>query len=190
MATSEAIKTRDELQRVRDVLKNSRDRALFTMGVNVAFRGGDLLALNIKDVCSLIQGADLVRQEDKTDKKRRVTLNASCVEVLQTLVAERRAAGASDDQALFVSQRGKDAGTRLTICSLSRMWKAWCKDAGLEGNFASHSARKTFGYLQRTERKVPIEVLQKAFNHSSPATTLAYIGIQAEELKDLYSAEF
>lgn len=154
--------------------------------MNAAFRGGDLLALNVGDVRYLLAGSDLIRKEQKTSKQRRVTLNASCIAALQALVAERLAAAATDSSALFVSQ---NQGNRLTIVSLSRMWKHWCNLAGLEGVFASHTARKTFGYINRVERKVPLEVLQKAYGHSSGATTLTYLCIQDDELKDLYSGE-
>jgi len=190
MATVQPIKSRDDLQKVRDILKTNRDRALFTLGINTAFRGGDILSFNVGDVYRLTAGDELTRREQKTKKKRMVNLNEACIEALKPLLAERKADGASDAEPLFVSERGLGAGTRLTIRSLSRMWKAWCEAAGLEGNFGSHTGRKSFGYLQRTERKVPIEVLQKALNHSSPATTLIYLGIQDAELKDLYSANF
>lgn len=187
MATTEPLKSREQLDAVRAVLTNTRDHCLFTLGVNAAFRGGDLLALNVGDVRNLRVGDELVLKEQKTAKRRAVTLNAACVQALQALVAERLGAGATDNSALFVSQK---QGNRLTIVSLSRMWKHWCSLAGLSGTFASHTARKTFGYLNRVERKIPMEVLQKAYGHSSGAITLTYLCIQDEELKDLYSGEF
>lgn len=187
MATTHPLKSRTELEAVRSVLTNTRDRCLFTLGVNTAFRRGDLLTLNVGQVRYLKAGDTLVIKEQKTDKIRSVSLNGACIQALQALVVERLGAGAVDGSPLFVSQK---QGNRLTIVSLSRAWKHWCDLAGLKGCFASHSARKTFGYLNRVERKVPIEVLQKAYGHSSSAVTLTYICIQDEELKDLYEGEF
>lgn len=187
MATTEPLKNREQLEQVRAVLTSTRDRCLFTMGVNAAFRGGDLLSLNVGDVAALKAGDELVRKEQKTGKSRRVTLNAACVAALRELVLERLDAGATNNSPLFVSAK---RGNRLGICDLSRMWKMWCSLAGLEGNFASHSGRKTFGYINRVERKVPLEVLQKAYGHASGSTTLTYLCIQDEELKALYEGEF
>jgi len=187
MATTEPLKSREQLERVRGVLKTTRDRCLFTLGVNSAFRGGDLLSLNVGQVHRLRAGDELVLKEQKTGKVRRVTMNQACVQVLQLLVLERVMAGAGTDDPLFVSAK---RGNRLGICDLSRMWKHWCSQAGLEGSFASHTARKTFGYINRVERKVPLEVLQKAYGHASGATTLTYLCIQDAELAALYSGEF
>lgn len=41
--------------------------------------------------------------------------------------------------------------------------------------------------MQRTVHGVGIENLMKAYGHSSPAVTLAYICLQDEELAELYS---
>ena len=84
---------------------------------------------------------------------------------------------------LFVSVRNK---TRLTIVTLSRLWKEWCETAGLTGTFGSHSGRKTKTYIMRVEDELPIEVLMKVLNHSSPAVTLRYACIQDEEVKQFY----
>lgn len=63
--------------------------------------------------------------------------------------------------------------------------------ARMEGDvafsFASHTARKTFGYLARIEGRASVEVLMKAYNHASAATTLIYLCVQDSELAALYS---
>ena len=71
MATSQPLKGTVELNAMRAVLTNSRDRDLFELGVGIPFRGDDLLKL--KDATSLKFDDDLVINEQKT-KKRRVTL--------------------------------------------------------------------------------------------------------------------
>ena len=37
----------------------------------------------------------------------------------------------------------------MTVSSVHRLVKSWCRDIGLKGNYGSHSLRKTFGYHQR-----------------------------------------
>jgi len=185
MATTQPLRSSQEIEAVRAILLNDRDRCLFTLGINTAFRGGDLLALNICDVEGLVAGNDIVRREEKTKKLRRSTLNSTAVEAVQALVRQRYQNCAKSSDPLFVGNRG----TRLTIVSLSRMWKDWGKAAGLTSNIASHSARKTKAYIMRVEHKMPIEVLCKVLNHSSPAVTLRYICVQDEEVKPFYALE-
>ena len=54
------------------------------------------------------------------------------------------------------------------------------EEAHLEEKFGTHSMRKTFGYHHYKKYK-DVAMLQKIFNHSSPAVTLTYIGIEQEE---------
>ena len=49
-----------------------------------------------------------------------------------------------------------------------------------------HSMRKTFGYHYYKQTK-DIALLQKIFNHSSPAITLAYIGIDQDRMDRAYT---
>ena len=67
--------------------------------------------------------------------------------------------------------------------------KKWTREAKINGNFGAHTLRKTFGYVQRTEYDVGFEVLAKRFNHSSPAITMRYLGIQNKEVKSILNNE-
>lgn len=59
------------------------------------------------------------------------------------------------------------------------MWTHWCSLAGLEGSFASHTGRKTFGYINRVEGRASVAVLMKAYGHAPAATTLTYALLRA-----------
>ena len=83
-------------------------------------------------------------------------------------------------QMLLYIQRGL-----LTVSSVNRLVKSWCKTINLPGNYGSHTLRKTWGYHQRMAG-TDIPTLMVAFNHSTQKQTLAYLGIQPEELKDAY----
>ena len=185
MATTQPLKSSADIQRVRDVLRTARDRALFELGIHLAFRGGDLLRFNLKHVLGKRNGDEVViERENKTKKPRRTNLNQQCVDVLQPLIAERLTQGAGPNDPLFVSQRER---TRLSIVSLSRSWKAWCDEAGLDGTYGSHSGRKSKAYIMRVEDKLPLEVLMKVLNHSSPGQTLQYACVQDDEVKKFYA---
>ena len=49
----------------------------------------------------------------------------------------------------------------------------------------THTLRKTFGYHYYKKFK-DIAMLQKIFNHSNPALTLNYIGIEQDKIDESY----
>lgn len=82
---------------------------------------------------------------------------------------------------LFLSKRGK----RLDRISAYRSLKLACKTLNIELHIGTHTLRKTFGYHHYKMFK-DIAMLQKIFNHSSPDTTLRYIGIEQEIISSSY----
>lgn len=77
----------------------------------------------------------------------------------------------------------------LTVPTVSTMVKTWCRHVGLKGNYGSHTLRKTWGYWQRLERGTAVPLLMEAFGHATQQQTLAYLGIQAEEIAQIYDLE-
>ena len=59
------------------------------------------------------------------------------------------------------------------------------KSIGIKDKIGTHTLRKTFGY-HAYNNGYDITLIQKLFNHSTPAITLRYIGITQEELDDVY----
>lgn len=174
---TEPIRDKDAIAKIKENLTDRpRDLALFVLGCNTAFRASDILALNVGDV----RGKRMLRvKEKKTDKYRVVPLNPLVIKALEPLTH-----GRDDHEPLFV---GEKRGTRLTVETLGRLWKKWCAEVGLtDGVYASHSGRKTFGYQQRMAG-ASLDLLQKAYGHSSGAVTLAYVGITDKEIEQLYS---
>jgi len=154
---------------------------LFTLGINTAYRANELLSLKVKQVQNLRAGDVLDLKQRKTHKYRPVTLNPSAVGAIQTWLA------VGDLQAgdyLFTGQRGC-----LTVPTVSTLVKSWCRDVGLRGNYGSHSLRKTWGYWQRLERGTAIPLLMEAFGHATQQQTLAYLGIQSDEIAQIYELE-
>lgn len=176
--------TPDELQRIRAVLKTPRDRALLAMGVNTAFRGGDILSLNRRDVELLKAGDVLTLTEAKTAKRRSVLVNERVYEALQGLLA---VLPSDPGTPLFQPANPKHAGERLTVHGLGRIWKAWAAKAGIEGKtIRSHSGRKTAAVAWKNAG-VPLSTIMQMLNHSSEATTARYLGITQEHHAAVYS---
>ncbi|MCK5232559.1 MAG: integrase, partial [Desulfobulbaceae bacterium] len=74
----------------------------------------------------------------------------------------------------------------LTVPSVSRLVKSWCRAINLKGNYGSHTLRKTFGFHQRVQLNTSIPELMVMFNHSSQKQTLNYLCIQPEEIRNAY----
>ena len=87
-----------------------------------------------------------------------------------------------DDNFLFEGRSGR---TPITIQRVNQMIKSWTRAINLKGNYGAHTLRKTFGYMQRKRFGIGFEVLAKRFNHSSPAITMRYLGIQADEVNGI-----
>jgi hypothetical protein len=77
----------------------------------------------------------------------------------------------------------------LTVPSVHRLVKGWCRDINLKGNYGSHTLRKTWGYHQRVTFGVGLPELMVAFNHSTQRQTLDYLCVQPEEIKNIYQNE-
>lgn len=166
---------------IKKLLKQDkpRDYCLFVLGINTNLRASDLLSITVGQVRDLKAGDELVLKEKKTGKGRRITLNESAIEAIQHWLRSNEALEVSDQ--LFKSQRGT-----LTVQSVNRLVKTWCKTINLPGNYGSHTLRKTFGYHQRVQLNTSIPELMVMFNHSTQKQTLDYLCIQAEEIKSAY----
>ena len=179
----EPIKSLKDIKAIKKILADKpRDLCLFTLGINTNLRASDLLKLTVDHVHHLLPGDSLFLAEQKTGKFRRITINKAVHSAISDLLEW----GEPDfDDYLFKSQRGDV----LTVPSLSRLVKSWCKTINLKGNYASHTLRKTWGYHQRVTFNVGIPELMVCFNHSTQRQTLDYLCIQPEEIKSVYMNE-
>jgi integrase len=177
------IKELKDIKAIKKLLaENPRDLALFTIGINTNLRASDLLSLKVAQVSGLKPMGEIELKERKTGKPRRISLNKTCVEAIQALLA---AEDYKSSDYLFKSQRGE----RLTVPSIHRLVKGWCRGINLKGNYGSHTLRKTWGYHQRVTFGMGLPELMVCFNHSTQRQTLDYLCIQPEEIKNVYSNE-
>jgi integrase len=175
----EPIKRKRDIDSIKKLLSdNPRDSALFTIGINTNLRASDLLRITAGQVRGLKSGDSIELKEKKTGKFRRVTLNRACIQAIQRLLASKPY---TDDDPLFMGQRGP-----LTVPSVHRLVKSWCRAINLKGNYGSHSLRKSWGYHQRVTFGTDIPRLMVCFNHSTQRQTLDYLCIQPEEIRDVY----
>ena len=135
----EPIKSKKDIQTIKKLLADKPlDYALFTIGINTNLRASDLLRIKVKQVKDLNPNDEIVLNEKKTKKERRINLNKACIEAIQALLASKEY---SDEDYLFTGQRGV-----LTVPTVNQKVKSWCRAINLKGNFGSHTLRKTWGY--------------------------------------------
>jgi len=174
-----------ELKDIKGIKKllsdNPRNLALFAIGINTNLRASDLLGITADQVRGLKPMDEIEIKEKKTGKIRRVTLNKACISVINDLLAS---IPYQKGDIFFQGQRGP-----LTVPSVTRLVKGWCRTINLKGNYGAHSLRKTFGYHQRVTFGVGLPELMVCFNHSSQRQTLDYLCIQPEEVRNVYANE-
>ena len=177
----EPIRDPKDIKAIKKLLANNpRDLAMFVLGINTNLRASDITAIKVNQVTA---GDELVLNEQKTGKQRRITLNPQVQKVIKDLLNSQEY---DPNDYLF---RSRKKGGRITPTSLSRLVKSWCAMVNLKGNYASHSLRKTWGYHQRVSFNVGIPELMVCFNHSSQRQTLDYLCIQPEEIRSVYLNE-
>lgn len=180
----EPIRSKRAISNIKKILVDQpRNLCLFTLGINTAWRANELISITVGQVKHLTPGDTLELKQSKNQRYRATPLNATAIQSIQAWLSHP-GAPQNDAQALFTGQRGA-----LTVETVSRLVKQWCRETGLKGNYASHSLRKTWGYWQRIGRGTSVALLMHAYGHSSEKQTLEYLGIQAEEITEIYDME-
>ena len=169
------IKSKRDIDRMKRALKgNPRDLLLFIVGVNSSLRISDILSLKVGDVSSEY----IQLRERKTGKRKKIRVNNAIQDAVNTLVP----ADAKLTDWLFPSRKGDKPISRVQAW---RILNAAAKRAGIDIAFGTHSMRKTaayHAYMNGTD----LATLMRVLNHSSQRETLRYIGIDQEEIDDVY----
>ena len=127
---------------------------------------------------------DTIRvREQKTGKENVLVINKATHKALGNYLKHRQP---DPEEYLFPSQKGSGP---ITVSAANRMIKSWCDQINLRGNYGTHSLRKTFGYIQRVHYGIGFELLCKRFNHSSPAVTMRYLGVEDKEINGILMNE-
>ena len=173
------IKIKD-IKAIKKILSdNPRNLCIFILGINTNLRASDLCNLKVDHVKDLKAGDEINLIEQKTKKTRCINLNQDCITSIQNLLSDQTYKSSDN---LFLSQRA----SKLTVPSINRLVKTWCKDINLKGNYGSHTLRKTWGYHQRVSFNASLPELMSCYNHSTQKQTLDYLCIQRKEIKNIY----
>jgi integrase len=185
----EPIRSRKHLAHIKNLLKGQeryRDLLLFTVGINTALRISDLLALRIGD---FIDETGEIRErfwikEQKRGKRHEVIINTSIREALTLYRTAYPAVEKRSVHFVFFNTRTHDYTQPISRKQAWQFISTICRDAGLRGNYGTHSLRKTWGYHARMNG-VDMALIMHALNHSDLAYTKRYLGITDEEIGDV-----
>lgn len=177
MISVEAIKTKDEIARVEDLLRKHGGDIygdLWRVGVNLALRISDLLSIEFDN----IHKGHLVMREGKTGKKRTLRINKTA----QAIIDKRRAAHPNHTY-LFQVQSNRAKGKPISRETVARKFKEIGEIVDVA--LGTHSMRKSRGWAMYSDG-VSIEKIAMVLNHSTPAVTMRYLGITQEEVLQTY----
>ena len=176
------IRNLKQIETIKKLLKqqNLRDYCLFVLGINSGLRISDLLKLQVIDVTENGKIKDRIRlREKKTNKFKDFPLSEKTKQAIKEYLKTRNY---KENEPLFVSRKNRGFLLRQQAYKIIN---DVAKSVGIKEKIGTHTLRKTFGY-HAYNNGYDIAIIQKLFNHSSPAVTLRYIGITQEELDDVY----
>lgn len=183
--TVDPIRNPADVDAIKKMLVSSpRNYLLFVIGINNGLRAGDLLKLRAGDLMDKKPGDFITVRESKTGKENVLVINKAVHRALKSYFESVRPA---PDDYLFRSRQGGNKA--ITIQAVNNYIKKWCKAVNLPGNYGAHTLRKTWGYHQRVYHNVGFEIICKRYNHSSPAVTMRYLGIEDKEVHSILMNE-
>ena len=181
MKEVEAVKTKEEIMMVERLLRTHHSDLyadIWRIGVNLSLRISDLLAIRFADLDLETHLYTLV--ESKTGKARQIRLNPTALSLI-----EKRRERYPDDIYLFQVHSNRTAGMVKPVSrvSVARAFQDVGQRTGI--HLGTHSMRKSRGWVMH-EDGVAIEKIARVLSHSSPSTTMAYLGISKADILNTY----
>ena len=182
MELVEPIKDQNKIDKIKKLLKNRYNQIyldIFEFGLNSALRISDLLKLKFNDFDT--DNYKLTIIETKTGKTNIIEMNEALISIF-----EQRKKNNTDDEYLFTVHSNRQKGKPISRQSVSRVFKEVGEDRTINIKLNTHSLRKTRGF-HLYENGKSIELICKMLNHSTPAVTMRYIGIDQKNVDDSFT---
>lgn len=184
--TVEAVKTENQRIQVEAHLLESGQVYFdcWKLGINTALRIGDLLQLTMDTVRNLSPVEPAIElNERKTGKYRKIAINGAALAVMQRRLADNpKHKYLFQTEAPNVSKRSVQPISRRSVL---RVFDHVGRKVSPQVKMGTHSMRKTRGFAMHEAGK-SIESIAKVLNHSSPAVTMRYIGIDQRDIDRSY----
>ena len=155
-----------------------RDRAIMELFYSSGLRLAELVGLNKNDFS---QGGREVDVTGKGNKQRRLPVGAKAHEALQAWLSLRSDWANADEQAVFVTQRGK----RISRSAVAQRLKHWALRRGLDANLHPHKLRHSFA-SHLLESSGDLRAVQELLGHANISTTQIYTHLDFQHLAQVY----
>lgn len=162
-----------------------RDRAIMELFYSSGLRLSELISLNKKD---LDFGNLMVSVMGKGKKQRKVPITASAAKWVKDYLSHsernletKEHKASCDEKAVFLNKWG----TRLTVRSVDRSFKAYLKKCGLAVDITPHVIRHSIA-THWLEKGMDLKTIQMLLGHSSLSTTTIYTNVSLKLKKEVY----
>jgi integrase/recombinase XerC len=166
------------LARGGDELLTVRDRAVLELFYSSGLRLAELIGLDLID----IDLADrVVRVLGKGRKERVVPVGRHAVKAIAAWLERRAELAANDEQALFVSRKGRRLAARTVQARVGR----WAWQQGAPVAVHPHMLRHSFA-SHMLESSGNLRAVQELLGHASLSTTQVYTHLDFQHLAHIY----
>jgi integrase/recombinase XerD len=168
--------TEEEIELLRQVCKNDREKALKEFLVSTGCRLSEVVGID-KDSVSWYEMSVYVI--GKGNKERKVYFSTKAKVLLKKYLSSRK----DDTPALFVSSRAPHG--RLSDRGIQKEVKRIAERAGFDKSVYPHLFRHSFA-THSLNKGMNITTIQHLMGHESSATTLIYAELSDENIKHEY----
>ncbi len=172
----------DQLSALLDVSEDDplslRDLAILELFYSSGLRLAELVSINLHDLD--LKSAQL-EVTGKGAKTRQVPVGRKAVEALQRWIKVRGGLAKPDEQALFVSNRGR----RIHPRTIQQRMKEWALKHGATRNIHPHLLRHSFA-SHMLESSGDLRAVQELLGHADISTTQIYTHLDFQHLANVY----
>ncbi|MBW8189958.1 tyrosine recombinase XerC [Neiella marina] len=155
-----------------------RDQAMMEVLYGGGLRLSELIALNLTDID---QHSAVAQVTGKGNKSRLVPLGQAAVAAIERWLPLRSAWASDDEQAIFISQRGRRISQRSVQQRLSQAGVKY----GLNANVHPHKLRHSFA-THMLESSGDLRAVQELLGHANLTTTQVYTHLDFQHLAEVY----
>lgn len=155
----------EEMAKMRDACRNSRERALVEVLRSTGARVGELVDIELSQIDW--RTGDVLILSEKSDRYRMLYLDDDARHYLKKYLDERM------DDCRYMFPRTRAPYGKMTTCGIRLIFKEIGIRAGIQCRVYPHKMRKTLG-MNLKNRGVDIGTIQEIMGHASPAVTAEY----------------